>query len=1709
MKNILCFFILAMLGLPSTLATAAERQIADTHLSQVIAKLHALGHMTSTNHLNLSVWLPLRNREDLTNFLRQVSDPDSPNFRHYLTPGQFTEKFGPSKQDYQTVIDFLNSQGLAVTGLHSNRTLVDFGGSVVQIEKAFHVHLMVYNHPSEARTFYAPDGKASIDASVPILEVNGLDNYHLPHPMYHRKTDKLERKSDAKPAFGSGPGGTLIGNDFRAAYLPGITLPGAGQSVGLFEIDGYYTNDITQYASIAGLTNGLTITNVLVDGFSGNPGSYNTEVALDIEMVMSMAPGATIIVYESTYVYDLIERMASDNLAKQLSCSWNFSDGLGSTQIYQQMAAQGQTFFMAAGDNGPYDRQSDIPTDQPYVTTVGGTTLTTGTNGSFVSETAWNWAMTGEGTASTGGGVSAVVPIPVWQQGIDMTNNGGSATMRNMPDVAMVADNIFVVANNGQQEWLGGTSFATPLWAAFTALVNQQATAQGGQPVGFINPVFYALGKNPSYRAYFHDVVSGNSTNSGNPTKYFAVPGYDLCTGWGSPQTNLIDALVNFPTLPPTNLVSRYIHVPQDYPTIQAALNAASFVAHDTILVGPGVYNESVNFNGKAARLIGMFGPNTTIISPPMGMPAVSFMSGETSNSVVSNFSMSYGGVLVSYSSPTISFNQISNAVTGISSYMGSPQITGNLIVGSLGNGINNHLSSGGAGCAIYLAGSGTALVQGNTMSGNQAGIAMFASGSPSVIDNLIANNQGDGINMNNECDANIIQNVIQSNSGTGIYAESTYQSRGPWVINNTIANNGESGVWIDAFDANDCEIDNNIVIGSPALNLFPLNAAPPYVVKYNDFYSVDSSAYLSFDLASTNSTAFNLDGVSNTSVYGNFSANPFFACSLDDDCHLVTGSPCIAAGTDLVPLFPTVDFDGLARNPVFNPSNVADLGAYEYNSTAPPTPCLYLNCPSNIVTTAVLGKNSAVVSYPAPDATPSATLTCIPASGSIFPAGTNVVVCTLVYSTNVIINTFTVTVLVTPYITNQPSIISVLANSNAMITVGVVGTPPLNFQWSFNSAVIANTANGTLIVSNAQSVNEGIYSVVVSDNLGTASSSSMFLRVIPAAATIVSDPASFSIFAGNQAIFNPTVIGSAPLYFQWYKDGAMLAGDNSPQLVIPNAQAADAGQYQILVSNILGTAVSPAATLNVLPAIPSFTLQPVSASGLPGDSVTFESQAIGSDDGLDPIRYSWYFQSNAIPGQTSAALSLAAIAPTNQGAYFVVATNIYGASTSVVVQLTVFQAPSLVAGLSNLVVDAGKSIVLNPSANGTPPLAYNWGFNLSQLTNTSPSLLLSNVIPSQSGFYSVTVTNQFGAISSTGRVSVFQPESQIMAWGDDTGGQIDVPTNLCDAVAVAGGEYHSIAIRHDGSLVGWGLDDEGQIDVPTNSLPFVVVAAGANHNLAIAEDGSIVAWGLDDSGQVDVPTSVSSVLSVAAGDSHSLALLSSGIVIAWGDNTYGQTTLPLVLTGYWWYDWRYDWYYTPPEPALAIAAGNNHSLALLTNGLVVAWGDNSFGQATPPSNLSNVVAVTAGYLHSVALRSNGTVVAWGDDSFGQTNVPAGLSNVVAIAAGDFHTLALLSNGNIVGWGNDSLGQLDTPAGLTNAVGIASGYYTGMALVAFKAFLQANMTSAGLLIRWNGTGVLQWASTPEGPYTDLPSQGNVWTNFNMSAHARFFRLRSQ
>ena len=524
-------------------AAAQERRLLTGHVPAEAAHAAAVGRLPATNTLSLAVGLPVRDQAALTAFLQDIYDPASPNYRHYLTPEQFTERFSPTEADYQSVIAFAKAHGLAVTATHSHRMLVDVNGSVADVEKAFQTTMRTYQHPTEARTFYAPDTEPSVEAGVPVLDISGLSNYRVPRPK-NLKPVPLARPASPKPKAGSWTGGSYIGNDFRAAYAPGVTLTGSGQMIGLLEFDGYYASDITEYESLASLPN-VPLKNVLLDGFDGlpitGPNAANSEVALDIEMVISMAPGlSNVVVYEAGpngLANDVLSAMSTNTAIKQFSCSWDFGTTTRATMdaLFQKMASQGQSFFNASGDSGAFTGSWPEPDDDPYITLVGGTTLATcAPSGAWLSETAWN---AGDGYDSTSGGFSSNYPIATyctWQQGISMSTNKGSTTLRNIPDVAMAADAIFIVADNGQQEITGGSSAAVQLWAAFNALVNQQAVASSQSVVGFINPAIYALGKSAKYSAVFNDTTAGNNTN-GVATQFFAVRGYDLCTGWGSP----------------------------------------------------------------------------------------------------------------------------------------------------------------------------------------------------------------------------------------------------------------------------------------------------------------------------------------------------------------------------------------------------------------------------------------------------------------------------------------------------------------------------------------------------------------------------------------------------------------------------------------------------------------------------------------------------------------------------------------------------------------------------------------------------------------------------------------------------------------------------------------------------------------------------------------------------------------------------------------------------------------------------------------------------------------------------------------------------------------------------------------------------------------------------------------------------------------------
>jgi len=577
-------------------------QVLHNHVRPAVSsgKAVLVGSLPATQELNVSIVLPLRNQAGLTALLSGLYDPSSPGYRRYLSVEQFTEQFGPTTQDYQAVVDFAQSNGLTVTATPANRLLVPVTGTVAQIEKAFNVSMKVYRHPTERRTFFSPDREPSLNLVVPVAHIAGLNNFSIPRPMLTKAP-----AGQTSAVTGSGPGGWYLGSDMRAAYYGGTALTGSGQAVGLVEFDGYKLSDVNLTFSNAGQSYSVPINNVLLDGATGAPVyGDDGEQVLDIVQAIGMAPGLSQVrVYIGNNDADILNAMATENIAQQLSISWTWNPDDPSTDeiFFQEFAAQGQTLFAASGDGGGFDPLEDnfYPAEDAYATAVGGTDLVTnGAGGSWSSETAWDFS---------GGGISPdSIPIPSWQANVANAANGGSTTLRNVPDVAMEADTDNYHCDMGACAAAGGTSFAAPRWAGFVALVNQQAAANGNPTVGFISPAIYAIGESSSYNNDFNDITVGsNDVGDIGVVTYNAAPGYDLVTGLGSPAgQNLINALA-----PPAGAGFQLSASPTSL-----TINPGSAGATTITVTDQGGFSGSVNLavSGLPASVTAAWGTNPT-----------------------------------------------------------------------------------------------------------------------------------------------------------------------------------------------------------------------------------------------------------------------------------------------------------------------------------------------------------------------------------------------------------------------------------------------------------------------------------------------------------------------------------------------------------------------------------------------------------------------------------------------------------------------------------------------------------------------------------------------------------------------------------------------------------------------------------------------------------------------------------------------------------------------------------------------------------------------------------------------------------------------------------------------------------------------------------------------------------------------------------------
>jgi subtilase family serine protease len=546
----------AAVAVLSVMTTAAVAQSVMTHHvrdSVRTGQAAPVGRLSQNQVLQLDLVLPLRDPAGLKSFLSDVYNPKSPNFRQFVTPAEFTARFGPTQEQYDEVLSFAKTYGLEVVGGSRDGMEVQVKGTVGAIETAFHVSMNTYQHPTESRIFFGADREPAPNLTFNLWHVSGLDNFSIPKPRLVNKDEyaaahgKYPEQVVSHATTGTGPSASFLGSDMRAAYATGTTLTGAGQNLGLLEYYGTDLADLNTYYANVHQTNKVPVTLLSTDGTStscvySRAGGYcdDTEQTLDMTQALGMAPGlASLVMYVGSTDTAIISAMTTHSpLPTVIGCSWGWTPADPGTldPYFQKMAAQGQNFFAASGDSSTWSRRVEAwPADDDYVVSVGGTDLVTSSAaGPWKSETAW---------VDSGGGISPdKIAIPSWQKlsGVINSTNKGSTTLRNGPDVSANANFTFYVCADQTTctaNSYGGTSFAAPMWAAFIALVNQERVANGKKDIGFINPYIYAENVTATYGTDFHDITSGKSGT------YSAVTGYDLVTGWGSPKPALITTL--------------------------------------------------------------------------------------------------------------------------------------------------------------------------------------------------------------------------------------------------------------------------------------------------------------------------------------------------------------------------------------------------------------------------------------------------------------------------------------------------------------------------------------------------------------------------------------------------------------------------------------------------------------------------------------------------------------------------------------------------------------------------------------------------------------------------------------------------------------------------------------------------------------------------------------------------------------------------------------------------------------------------------------------------------------------------------------------------------------------------------------------------------------------------------------------------------------
>ncbi|HWQ93111.1 MAG TPA: immunoglobulin domain-containing protein, partial [Clostridia bacterium] len=546
---------------------------------------------------------------------------------------------------------------------------------------------------------------------------------------------------------------------------------------------------------------------------------------------------------------------------------------------------------------------------------------------------------------------------------------------------------------------------------------------------------------------------------------------------------------------------------------------------------------------------------------------------------------------------------------------------------------------------------------------------------------------------------------------------------------------------------------------------------------------------------------------------------------------------------------------------------------------------------------------------------------------------------------------------------------------------------------------------------------------------------------------------------------------GIPPLKFQWRKDGLPVAGATSASLTFTNVQTSQGGAYSVAVTNAYGWATSGNGVLTILPTVPlplalnnsnqawtvDWSVPWFGQTEMARDQAAARSYFItnGQSSSLEtsvtgPGTLSFWWKVSSQPNRDFLSFRYGAVEAGNisgevdwqqktlylpagthglNWTYSKDATGTQGQDRAWVDQVT-YVAGSTSPFVVNQPADqrsvGGSTASFQVVASGTPPLAYQWLANGVEIPGATASVYtISAPKTTDTGLYAVRITNAYGATLSANAALAVMP---MAIAGDNTFGQLTIPSEATNAIALSAGSWHTLALTPSGQVLAWGNNWNGQCSVPAGLSRVIAIAAGGYHNVALKQDGTVACWGANESRQASPPAGLNRVIAIAAGSSHSLALRADGVVLAWGDNSWGQSTVPAGL-----------------GDVVAIAAGGNHNLVLRSDGTVAAWGENHngqggyAGQSTVPPGLAGVTAIAAGEYHSLAVKTDGTVVAWGDNSQNQCRLPTGLAQVKAVCGGGSHSVALTTSGTVLAWGANWNKQCEGVAGVVNITAVAAG----------------------------------------------------------------------